>query len=85
MHENGALKYRSSMVVILSTISDSHKLWIIAINSKKKSEMKKKIMNLLNLDYIFFDMNLMITYMYCTNKINVLSTSIHLHTLINQT
>lgn len=42
MYENGALKYRSSMVVILSTISDSHKLWIIAINSKKKIRNEKK-------------------------------------------
>lgn len=42
MHENGALKYRSSMVVILSTISDSHKLWIIAINSKKKNHEPSK-------------------------------------------
>lgn len=44
--------------------------------------MKKKIMNFLNLDYIFFNMNLMIIYMYCINKINVLFILIYLYILI---
>lgn len=56
----------------------------VLIVPKKKNQNEKIIMNLLNLDDIFFNMNLMITYTYCTNKINVLSTSISLHTLINQ-
>lgn len=83
MYENGVLKYCSFMVVILLIIFDLYKLWIIVINSKKKLEMKKKIMNFLNLDYIFFDMNLMIIYMYCINKINVLFILIYLYILIN--